>query len=51
MVVRKIENSGVCTHSGFFDNLDVLEGVLDADLGAIASYNKYFDRGMEYRKF
>lgn len=44
MGVRKIENSGSCTHLGFFDNLDDLDGVLDADFGAIASCNKYFDR-------
>jgi hypothetical protein len=44
---QKRWNSGNCTHSGFFDNLDILEGVLDADFGAIASRNKFFDRGMK----
>ena len=44
--VRKAENSENSTHVGFFDNLDDLDGVLDADLGGIVCFNSIFNRRM-----
>jgi hypothetical protein len=38
--IKKDENLSNSTHLGFFDNLDDLDGVFDADFGAIVSCNR-----------